>query len=167
MSESKKKRKLSSGGAGAGASKRKPKKDRPLPGSKVCTANELRACRMRDGKKQFLINWAGEDELHNTWEPEVHIIDKDMIKTMEDKKDWKWEYYVQEPVNGKSVGWYAMDPADSKKLDEHYVKWLDGSDMASFQTPLGTKYQYVVDFDKMTQTNATHKNKTVRILRRV
>lgn len=71
-----------------------------------------------------------------------------------------WRYYVDDFVNGKSVGWYDYDLDASEVVENLYQAWLlNPGQQVSLANRLVTSessgFNYAVDLDKMEQTNST------------
>jgi len=183
MADSGKKRKRSAKGSsnddGKSAKKSKTKgkgkgkKGKPDPEFDV---EELRAKRVRNGKTEYLVKWLDYEEEDNTWEPEEHILGKELVPTLEKKVvsgPWSWQYYVEKPVDGKPVGWHTFEDDQGVSISAAYQAWCDGSagstTTINFSRTImpGKQFQYTLDFEAMEQRNDTHRDHTVRKLRRV
>jgi len=77
-----------------------------------------------------------------------------------------WQYYVNDGVDGKEVGWYNYDAGASETVDEVYHQWLDNTSYAVRCVESG-HFRYQVNFGTMTQTNIAHHGRKQRQVRRV
>jgi len=78
----------------------------------------------------------------------------------------KWQYYVDDGVDGKSTNWYDYDLEASDVVDFAYKDWRRNPAVNVRAIKSGT-YTYSVNFNKMEQTNIEHYNHTKRTIRRV
>jgi hypothetical protein len=78
-----------------------------------------------------------------------------------------WQYYVDDGVDGKKVGWYDYYRDAAAIVEGVYSEWQrnprDGLSVRCVQS--GT-FCYHVDFNQMQQTNVTHPNRKQRQIRR-
>lgn len=80
----------------------------------------------------------------------------------------KWQYYVDDHVNGKKTGWYPYEPAASAQVEElraEHAATKSGRNDLSVRTVESGDWSYKVDLVKMEQTNT--KTRTTRKIRRV
>mmetsp|Transcript_34267 Transcript_34267/g.66757 ORF Transcript_34267/g.66757 Transcript_34267/m.66757 type:complete len:472 (-) Transcript_34267:199-1614(-) len=78
----------------------------------------------------------------------------------------KWQYYVDDGVDGKSTNWYDYDLEASDVVDFAFKDWRRNPAVNVRAIKSGT-YTYSVNFNKMEQTNIEHHNHTKRAIRRV
>lgn len=78
-----------------------------------------------------------------------------------------WQYYVDDGVDGKRVGWYNYAKEAAEIVEGIYCEWQNnaGRGMSVRSVQSGT-FCYNVNFDEMNQTNVTHPNRTQRQIRR-
>jgi len=76
-----------------------------------------------------------------------------------------WEYYVDKPVDGKTIGWYPYDPASVDNMERFYNQFQANPDMGNRWVYSGM-WTYEAGFGPMQQPNADHQ-KTKRQIRRV
>jgi len=78
-----------------------------------------------------------------------------------------WQYYVDDGVDGKAVGWYDYFQDAADIVEGVYSEWQrnpgGGLDVRCVQSGF---FCYRVDFNTMQQTNVTHPNRTQRKIRR-
>jgi len=77
----------------------------------------------------------------------------------------KWQYYVDDGVNGKRTGWYPYDGAASDEVEELYTQHVAnaGERRTAIRLVASGMFKYKVDLDKMTQQNTrTNKIRTIR-----
>jgi predicted DNA-binding WGR domain protein len=77
----------------------------------------------------------------------------------------KWEYYVDDHVDGKTTGWYAYTKEGTEDTEDLWVTYQSNPHMSQRVVESGT-YSYLVDLVKMTQTNTSHPARKVRNIRR-
>uniref|UniRef100_A0A7S2TP74 Poly [ADP-ribose] polymerase n=1 Tax=Lotharella oceanica TaxID=641309 RepID=A0A7S2TP74_9EUKA len=78
----------------------------------------------------------------------------------------KWQYYVDDGVDGKSTNWYDYDLEASDVVDFAFKDWRRNPAVNVRAIKSGI-YTYSVNFNKMEQTNIEHRNHTKRAIRRV
>lgn len=76
-----------------------------------------------------------------------------------------WQYWVDDYVDGKSVGWYDYEPEASRIVENIHSEWLNNSDFSVRSVKSG-EFCYHVDFNAMTQTNVVLPSGRVRRIRR-
>merc|ERR1719222_1202715 len=77
----------------------------------------------------------------------------------------KWEYYVDDGVDGKRPGWYPYVTSASDEVEELYAQHVaNGCDArTSVRLVRSGYFSYKVDLDSMTQRNTrTGKQRTIR-----
>jgi len=78
-----------------------------------------------------------------------------------------WQYYVDDGVDGKRVGWYDYFKDAAEIVEGVYSEWVrnptSGLDVRCVQSG---HFCYRVDFNLMQQTNITHPDHTQRQIRR-
>jgi predicted DNA-binding WGR domain protein len=77
-----------------------------------------------------------------------------------------WEYWVDDGVDGKQTGWYPYDQAGAICTEQLYQESLLNQQHTTRMVSSGA-WIYEVNLTSMTQTNATHPNRTIRHIRRV
>ncbi|CAE7421430.1 Parp3, partial [Symbiodinium microadriaticum] len=77
----------------------------------------------------------------------------------------KWEYYVDDFVDGKAVGWYPYTADGAEGAEDLWVTYQANSAMSTRVVESGI-YHYSVDLVNMTQTNVDHPAKKMRHIRR-
>jgi predicted DNA-binding WGR domain protein len=74
----------------------------------------------------------------------------------------KWEYWVDDRIDGKTDGWYDYEDAASRQIEQLYYEHA-GNPNLSERTLQSGIYEYSVDMNTMTQTNTTpHWSQCVR-----
>lgn len=76
-----------------------------------------------------------------------------------------WQYWVDDYVDGKSVGWYDYEAEASRVVENIHTEWLNNSDFSVRSVKSG-EFCYHVDFNAMTQTNVVLPSGRVRRIRR-
>jgi predicted DNA-binding WGR domain protein len=76
----------------------------------------------------------------------------------------KWEYYIDDYVNGKATGWYPYDEAGTENCEDLWETYMANQ---SFSRRIvesgGMGFQYLVDLTKMTQRNlSSNKERNIR-----
>ncbi|EDQ87939.1 uncharacterized protein MONBRDRAFT_26587 [Monosiga brevicollis MX1] len=74
-----------------------------------------------------------------------------------------WQYYVDDFVDGKSVGWYPYTESATRVVEGVYSEWQNNTWLDVRQVQSGY-FSYRVDFNTMTQTNTS--TNTCRRIRR-
>lgn len=75
----------------------------------------------------------------------------------------KWQYWVDDGVDGKSTDWYDYDEHSWKLVDDTYGQWLE--DGSVFELSVKSRWEYKVNFASMTQQNTS--TKKVRRIQRL
>jgi len=78
----------------------------------------------------------------------------------------RWQYWVDDGVDGKSVGWYDYDAAGAAVTESLYVEWGLNAWLTERVVASGA-WTYLVDLSAMCQTNLEHYAHTRRRIRRV
>lgn len=78
----------------------------------------------------------------------------------------RWEYWVDDGVNGKPDGWYPFDQSAGALVSVRYARYAGAKEDAPEVTAKSGEFgfYYTVDFCRMTQCNT--RTKTVRKIRR-
>jgi len=76
-----------------------------------------------------------------------------------------WQYWVDDGVDGKRVGWYDYTAAAAAEVEAVWSEWRANNrlDVRCVQSGY---FAYRIDFNTMTQTNVTHPARTQRRIRR-
>ena len=77
----------------------------------------------------------------------------------------KWQYWVDDGVDGKATDWYDYDPTASSLVERLYHEHAHNPEYSTRTVDSGV-YTYSVDLSRMLQTNLKHENKTQRRIRR-
>eukprot|EP00803_Ostreobium_quekettii_P003819 evm.model.scf_1223.2 EVM.evm.TU.scf_1223.2 scf_1223:21871-26792(+) len=77
----------------------------------------------------------------------------------------KWQYYVNDGVDGKATGWYDYTDDGSGIVEELFHEWGSNPHMQQRFVKSGN-WLYEVNLDQMTQRNSQHANHKVRPIRR-
>eukprot|EP00548_Thalassiothrix_antarctica_P007746 CAMPEP_0194131720 /NCGR_PEP_ID=MMETSP0152-20130528/2427_1 /TAXON_ID=1049557 /ORGANISM="Thalassiothrix antarctica, Strain L6-D1" /LENGTH=306 /DNA_ID=CAMNT_0038826589 /DNA_START=92 /DNA_END=1012 /DNA_ORIENTATION=+ len=80
-------------------------------------------------------------------------------------KDGKWQYWVDDGVDGKRVGWYDYTEEGSTQTERLYQEHQSNERLGQRLVQSGY-FTYSVNLQKMTQTNITHSNHTTRRIQR-
>ena len=94
------------------------------------------------------------------------FIQQDFIQKARGYKEGKWQYWVDDGVDGKSTNWYDYTVEGSYNVEELYHLHVQNRNCHRRIVASGG-WTYDVDLNKMTQTNATHSNHTIRKIRRI
>eukprot|EP00168_Porphyra_purpurea_P011818 TRINITY_DN3040_c0_g1_i2.p2 TRINITY_DN3040_c0_g1~~TRINITY_DN3040_c0_g1_i2.p2 ORF type:complete len:215 (-),score=52.05 TRINITY_DN3040_c0_g1_i2:48-692(-) len=78
----------------------------------------------------------------------------------------RWQYWVDDGVDGKAVGWYDYDDAGAAVTEALYVEWGLNAWLTERVVASGA-WTYLVDLAAMCQTNLEHYAHTRRRVRRV
>lgn len=111
---------------------------------------------------------------HNMFELDEHYVSSaGQANASEDNP--KWQYWVDDGVDGKADGWYNYDApggAQVERLWREYQNLLASTQQHHEATYVALRivasgvWDYAVDLVNMTQTNVTHSNHTQRFIRR-
>ena len=77
----------------------------------------------------------------------------------------KWQYWVNDGIDGKETGWYDYDKSGSRNIEQLFQENLNNSHLMNRLVDSGC-WTYHVDLAKMIQTNIKHPNRTSRHIRR-
>merc|ERR1712187_546884 len=78
-----------------------------------------------------------------------------------------WQYWVDDGVDGKRVGWYDYFKEAAEVVEGTYQDFLNNPDRNfDVRSVQSGHFCYHVDLKEMKQTNVTHSNRTQRKIRR-
>ena len=77
----------------------------------------------------------------------------------------KWQYYVDDGVDGKADGWYDYFESAVDIVEGAYSEWKRNPMLHMCCVQSGA-FSYMVDFDRMTQTNVSYPSRKMRQIRR-
>jgi len=78
----------------------------------------------------------------------------------------KWQYWVDDGVDGKVPGWYDYTPVGSMQVEQLYQENAINPRLMNRLVASG-HWTYAVDLTQMIQTNVQHHNRTSRRIRRI
>lgn len=78
----------------------------------------------------------------------------------------RWQYWVDDGVDGKSTGWYDYDEFGTSLAEQLYLEFQNNPWLTERIVASGM-WSYLVNLATMTQTNIIHANHTCRNIRRV
>jgi len=78
----------------------------------------------------------------------------------------KWQYWVDDGVDGKAVDWYDYTATGSVQVEQLYQEHILNGNLSNRLVESGY-FAYSVNLIQMTQTNMKHANRTTRRIRRV
>merc|ERR1719155_225065 len=81
----------------------------------------------------------------------------------------KWQYWVDDGVDGKRSGWYDYVRAANGEMEEIYSQHVANGGESRTRNRLVKSgcFSYAINLANMTQTNMTHRNRTLRTIRRI
>lgn len=79
---------------------------------------------------------------------------------------WLWQYWVDDCVDGKGVGWYNYDKHGSFLVEQLYSEFQTNTTWLSRRVIKSGTFSYLVDLSAMTQTNVDLPNGKTRRIRR-
>lgn len=84
-------------------------------------------------------------------------------ETADPKAPGLWQYYMHNSVDGKRIGWYDYEAAQTESMEKYWHQFTnnDGLEIRFIQTDY---FKYEVNFKEMIQTNT--KSGTRRVIRR-
>jgi predicted DNA-binding WGR domain protein len=104
--------------------------------------------------------------LNRTYAPQGPSVDSDpQASPQAAPQTVTWQYWVDDHVDGKSVGWYDYEVDASRIVENIHTEWLNNSDFSVRSVKSG-EFCYHVDFNDMTQTNVVLPSGRVRRIRR-
>ena len=86
----------------------------------------------------------------------------EFMQQLGSQKVMHWEYYLEQPQDGKPTGWHPYDGHLHEELEQRFADGETSVDVKSGNQG----FTYRVAFKEMKQTNLTHSNHTVRKIRR-
>lgn len=78
----------------------------------------------------------------------------------------KWQYWVDDGVDGKAVDWYDYSASGSIQVEQLYQEHILNGNLSNRLVESGC-FMYSVNLVQMTQTNMKHQKRTTRRIRRV
>jgi len=78
----------------------------------------------------------------------------------------KWQYWVDDGVDGKAVDWYNYSASGSIQVEQLYQEHILNGNLSNRLVESGY-FMYSVNLVQMTQTNMKHQKRTTRRIRRV
>jgi poly [ADP-ribose] polymerase len=114
-------------------------------------------------KEKSGLKW--ENRSDPTASGKYRVIQQNFVEKLGGYNSAKWQYWVDDGIDGKKTGWYDYDDSGSKNVEQLFQENLNNSRLTNRLVDSGA-YTYNVDLDQMTQTNVKHPNKTSRHIRR-
>jgi poly [ADP-ribose] polymerase len=114
-------------------------------------------------KQKTGLKW--EEKGNPTVSGKYRIIKQDFVEKKGGYSRAKWQYWVDDGVDGKATGWYDYDKAGSRRMEQLFQESLNNYLLANRLVDSGV-WSYSVDLVKMIQTNVKHPNRTSRHIRR-
>jgi predicted DNA-binding WGR domain protein len=93
------------------------------------------------------------------------VIQQNFVEKQRGYTSAKWQYWVDDGIDGKKTGWYDYDKFGSRNVEQLYQENLTNFRLTDRLVDSGA-WTYHVDLNNMTQTNTMHANKTTRHIRR-
>ena len=93
------------------------------------------------------------------------FVQQDFAQKKQGYSSAKWQYWVDDGVDGKPDGWYDYDTNGSVRVEKLFAEHSRNPDLSN-RTIASGAFTYAVDLVNMTQTNVTHSNHTSRRIRR-
>ena len=129
-------------------------------------------CNSSEQSEWCLVKWLNFDETHTQWVRTQDVRAPELLKRAREHQsasdaEWTWEYYLDAPMNGFPVGWHPYSGHAQISINKYFREYCkDECAMAdSIECVLSGKYQYLINFAEMTQTNVRVAAKTVRKIR--
>lgn len=127
---------------------------------------------LQDAEKTFLekfkqktgLKWQDREEPYKGGN--YRFIIQDFAQKQAGYANAKWQYYVDDGVDGKPEGWYDYDANGAREVEMLFHHNAQNAQLSQRLVQSGL-FTYNVDLDNMTQTNATHPSHTSRRIRRV
>lgn len=111
-------------------------------------------------KEKTGLDWEGHAESEAV-EGKYRVLKMDHVARAA-KTPVKWQYYVEDGVDGKADGWYDYDDAASVIVEQLHDEWLYNRDMSQRLVASGD-WMYRLNLQQMQQTNSsTGKVRTIR-----
>jgi hypothetical protein len=128
------------------------------------------------GTYHCLVKWKDFDETHTGWEPLDNLANaqesvNDAHVHLAQKRHWSWEFYLAEPSVKPPLpaGWHPYDAVSQAAMNAYFQKYCEDAKQMNGQIECvrSGKFHYMLDFEKMHQTNvsvATHTQRPVRCI---
>lgn len=109
------------------------------------------------------LNW--EDREEPTVGGKYRFVKQDFVEKQGGFTSAKWQYWVDDGVDGKTTNWYDYDAVASCQVERLYLEHTNNPQFSRRMVDSGS-YTYNVNLDQMIQTNVTHSSHTSRRIRR-
>ena len=109
--------------------------------------------------------WAWEERNNPTKGGKYRLVQQDFVSKRAGYKNAKWQYWVDDGVDGKATGWYDYTREGSTRTERLYSEHIASGILGNRFVESGA-FTYNVDLVRMTQTNVSHPNRTSRRIRR-
>jgi len=101
----------------------------------------------------------------DTVDGKYRFIEQDYTEKRGGYRTGKWEYYVNDGVDGKKPGWYPYEDSASVQVERLFAEHSKNPRLATRVVASGY-FSYEVDLGSMRQTNVTHPGRKSRKIRR-
>ena len=109
--------------------------------------------------------WTWEERNNPTKGGKYRLVQQDFVSKRAGYKNAKWQYWVDDGVDGKATGWYDYTREGSTRTERLYSEHIASGILGNRFVESGA-FTYDVDLVRMTQTNVSHPNRTSRRIRR-
>lgn len=106
----------------------------------------------------------GEDPVQGKYRFVMQDFERKAEMTVSDVA--RWQYWVDDGVDGKVTGWYDYDASGNVLAEQLYMEFQNNPWLIERVVASGM-YSYLVNLQTMTQTNIVHATHTCRHIRRV
>eukprot|EP00980_Cylindrotheca_fusiformis_P026001 scaffold15140_cov164-Cylindrotheca_fusiformis.AAC.3 len=116
-------------------------------------------------KQKTGVDWTKRDE-EDVVGGKYRYIQQDFYQKQSEFGNAKWQYWVDDGVDGKQDGWYDYDESASMEVERLFHEHQQNPNLNDRLVDSGS-WTYQVDLVNLVQTNTTHPSHTSRRIRRV
>lgn len=125
--------------------------------------DEAIECFEKKFKEKTGLDW--EDRNRKPVRGKYRVIKQNYAEKRDGYNSAKWQYWVDDGIDGKPNGWYDYDESGSRNVEQLYQENLHNSYLTNRLVESGN-WTYSVDLKAMTQTNIEHPDRKSRFIRR-
>jgi poly [ADP-ribose] polymerase len=121
------------------------------------------ACFETKFKEKTGLDW--DDRQESVQGNKYRFIIQDFLRKHYGFSGAKWQYWVDDGIDGKTTGWYDYDTVASARVERLYTEHTNNPQFNERTVDSGM-WTYTVNLTQMIQTNIKHENHTSRRIRR-